>query len=128
MHVRKNQNSMKIPLHKSKNDPKKIPLARKRVRKQKCPHPQTANNLWENGARNPCQRFCLPQKKISVAPTFWFSRRRGCSLDRDCLLPHRKTCPGQVSSDTVPSLAMLKIALLRVPQNANLIAKIGVYT
>jgi hypothetical protein len=44
---------IKIPLRKSKNDQKNFPLARKRAREQKFPHPQTAYNLRGNGARHP---------------------------------------------------------------------------
>ncbi len=44
---------IKIPLRKSKNDQKNFPLARKRAREQKLPHPQTAYNLRKNGARHP---------------------------------------------------------------------------
>jgi hypothetical protein len=54
---------IKIPLRKSKNDPKKFPLVRKRARKQKFPHPQTAYNLRENGARHP-----LAKREISTLP------------------------------------------------------------
>jgi hypothetical protein len=44
---------IKIPLRKSKNDQRNFPLARKRAREQKFPHPQTAYNLRKNGARHP---------------------------------------------------------------------------
>jgi hypothetical protein len=44
---------IKIPLRKSKNEPKEFALARKRARKEKFPHPQTAYNLRKNGARHP---------------------------------------------------------------------------
>jgi hypothetical protein len=44
---------IKIPLRKLKNDQKNFPLARKRAREQKFPHPQTAYNLRKNGARHP---------------------------------------------------------------------------
>ena len=59
---------IKIPLRKSKNDQKNFPLARKRAREQKFPHPQTAYNLRKNGARHPLSVIHAQTQKSYFLP------------------------------------------------------------